>query len=286
MERRAILGFPSTSGFFTLSGGSWQSDYPITQLQMLPLSYVARTVDLTAANTVIEATSTEMRRVGLIALPRHNFSLSAQIRVRLYSDSGMTSVVYDSGLYDVWPEVYPWGVLEWEDDNWWTGKYLDSDIAGAIWQWIWVGAQNYLAQAIRIDIADPGNADSYIQAGYLEIAAQYEVTYNFDFGANYGHRYRSVSTEALGGAKYFDARTKPRTFKGSFTLPRDEALTKHFELHRQFDLYRPIIWLPHPDEEVHWMRTAMLAQLTDPGLFAYQYIGLDQVPIALEEIIG
>ena len=43
-------------------------------------------------------TSTEMRRVGLIALPRHNFSLSAQIRVRLYSDSGMTSVVYDSCL--------------------------------------------------------------------------------------------------------------------------------------------------------------------------------------------
>src|SRR5258708_5693879 len=121
----AIMGWPSVTANFTLSGGSWNASYPRTNLQSLPLSRVARSTDLNTANTAIIATSSVTRRVGLIALARHNFSLTATIRVRLYADAGMLTLIYDSGVVDVWPEVYPYGQLEWEDDNFWTGKYLD-----------------------------------------------------------------------------------------------------------------------------------------------------------------
>lgn len=37
---------------------------------------------------------------------------------------------YDSELHDVWPTIFPFGLLEWEDDNWWSGKLLPEDAIG------------------------------------------------------------------------------------------------------------------------------------------------------------
>lgn len=247
---------------------------------------VARSVDLNTSSTIVIATSSITRRVGLIGLARHNLSLTAQIRLRLFSDAAMTNVIYDSDDADVWPEVYVWDELEWEDDNFWTGKYLESELARTTWLWIWRGDGDYMAAAIRIDIADPDNLDGYVQAGYLEIAAQYQVTYNMQYGASYGHRFRSLFTEAWGGAKYFDSRTKPRAVKGTFKSPRDEALSKHFEIRRQLDLVLPVLWIPEPDTPRHWLRTAMLARLTDPGFSVQAQFALDDVLFAFEEIIG
>jgi hypothetical protein len=282
----AILGWPSSTEDFTLGGGNWQTAYPRDNLTRMPLSKVARTISLAAIDTAIAATSTNTRRVGLIALARHNFSLLATIRIRLYLEAAMTTLLYDSGVEEVWPEVYPYDTLEWEDDNYWTGKYTDAELAGTTWLWLWWVGYDYNAAGIRIDISDPTNPAGYVQAGYLEIAAQYQVAYNFSYGAQYGFRYRTVTTEALGGAKYFDDRAKPRVFKGSFRSPHDEALAKQFEMRRQRDICDPVIWVPNPDERVHWVRTAMLAQFQDPGMFSYYAVDIDEVPIQLEEIIG
>lgn len=282
----AILGWPSATDNFALAGGNWQTNYPRSNLQAMPLSKVARSISLNAIDTVITATSTNTRRVGLIALARHNFSLQATIRIRLFLEPAMSTLLYDSAVMPVWPEVYPYDTLEWEDDNYWTGQYTDEELAGTTWLWLWWVGIDYNAAGIRIDMSDPTNPAGYIQAGYLEIAAQYQVTYNFQYGAQYGFRFRTIATEALGGAKYFDERAKPRVFKGSFRLPHNEALAKQFEMYRQRDICDPVIWLPNPDERVHWVRTAMLAQFTDPGMFSYAVVDIDEVPIALEEVIG
>lgn len=282
----AILGWPSSTDEFTLAGGNWQASYPQANLQAMPLSKVARSLSLSPLDTVILATSDITRRVGLMALARHNLTLAATIRVRLYQDSAMTEQLYDSGVYEVWPEVYPYDTLEWEDDNYWTGKYSDAELVGLTWLWLWWGGQDYMAAGVRIDIADPGNPVGYVQAGYLEIAGQYQVGLNFLYGAQYGFRFRTIATEALGGAKYFDDKVKPRTFKGSFHLTHNEALAKQLEMLRQRDICDPVIWLPNPDDQVNWVRTAMLAQFTDPGMFSYFGLDIDEVPIALEEVIG
>jgi hypothetical protein len=282
----AILGWPSTTDYFVLSGGNWIANYPLSNLQQMPLSRVARTLNLDPANTTITATADTTRQVGMLGLARHNLSIKAQIRVRLYQDAAETILLYDSGSQDVWPSVYPYDVLEWEADAYWTGKYHPDELTGATWLWIWWVGADYLARVVRIDISDPENIDNYVQAGYLEIAGQYAVSYNFLYGAQYGFRFRTVATEALGGAKYFDDRNKPRVFKGSFHSPHDEALGKQFEMLRQRDICEPVIWLPNPDEQIHWVRTAMLAQFLDPGMFSYYALGIDEVPIQLEEIIG
>lgn len=295
MASKEIFGFPKVTGYFTAGGGSWLSDYPLANLAFpVPLSQVARSTNLDAGSTVITLTSEITRRVGLIHLAGHNFSLDAQIRTRLYTDAAMlTDPLVDTGYVDVWPEVYPWdddnggSSLEWEDDNFWTGKYLDSEVAGTTWSWTWLGDVDQMAAGIRLDISDPNNPAGYVEMGYLEIAARGEVTRSFSWGSEYGFRRRSQQTEAIGGAIYIDRRDAPRVFRGTFkAAPRIEALTRHFEMLRQLDADGVVVWIPHPDEPQHWPRTTMLARLVDPGLQSYVARGYDDVPISLEEVIG
>jgi hypothetical protein len=288
MSTNAILGFPSVTELFDLSGGHWQANFPQAALQSLPLSRVARTLSLAPADCVIIATTptTVTRRVGLIGLARHNCTIDAQIRLRLYSDPGLTTLIYDSGTVDMWQEVYPYDTLEWEDDSYWTGKYSDAELAGTNWLWLWWVGLDYMAAGIRIDISDPTNPAGYVQAGYLEIAGQYQAQFNIKFGARYGFRFRTVLTEALGGAKYADERAKPRTFKGAFDADHFVALAKYYEMVRQRDVCDPILWLPEPDDPINWVRTAFLAQFAEPDMFTRSMLDIDEVPISLEEIIG
>lgn len=282
----AILGWPSVTDQFTLSGGNWRTPFPRSNLQTLPLSKVARSVSLAAGDTVIIATSSTTRRVGILGLARHNGTVAATMRTRLYGDAAMTNLLYDSGIGPLWQEVYPYETLEWEDDQYWSGRYTPGELAGANWLWVWWIAKDYMAAAIRLDISDPGNPEGFFQAGYLEIAGAYQAEFNFQPGAQYGFRFRTILTEALGGAKYADDRAKPRVFKGSFHASHNEALAKFFELVRQRDICEPVLWLPEPDIPVNWVRTAMLGQLVDPGMFSYVQLDLDDVPLSLEEIIG
>jgi hypothetical protein len=256
---------------FTLSGGSWNASYPETNLQLLPLSRVARTTNATTPNTSIIATSATPKQAGIVALARHNMSLSATIRVLVWSDAAMSTLVYDSSYINVW-----------------AGSVTATDIAGSICTWFHrFAAVGTTVGAIRLDINDTGNTDGYVQAGYLEIASVFEVTYNPDWGMNYGFRWRSQTTEAIGGALYVDRRAKPRVVKGVFKYsPRDEAMAKHFERERQLDLDQPILFVPFPGETTHLNRTVMLARQVDAGLAALTVMGFDSVPFALEEIIG
>jgi hypothetical protein len=285
---RAIFGFPRVTSSFVLSGGSWTVTFPQSQLSSLPLSKVARTTDASNVSTVIIATCAVPKRAGIVALARHNLSLAAKIRTRVWSESAMTNLVYDSGSVDVWPTVYPYGTLEWEDDPYWTGKYTSDELAGVSWTWVNIfAATGLMTSVIQLDIDDTTNSDGYVQAGFIEIASPFQVTYNPDFGMNYGWRWRSQVTEALGGAQYIDRRVKPRIVKGQIRYsPRDEAMAKHFERQRQLDLDLPILFVPSPDETIHLLRTTMLARHVDPGLSAMTARGFDTVPFALEEIIG
>ena len=289
---KAIIGFPRVTPAFSFldathgGAGSFQAAYPVTNLSAPPLARVARTTDATAANTVIVATSAIRQLVGLIGLVRHNLSLTAQIRARLYADAAMTVLAYDSGLKPVWPRAYPFGTLQWGDPRWWNGTYSSDELTGTSWTWpLWIG-QAVLASAVRLDIADTSNAAGFIQAGMLELAAGHELETNFSYDTQYGLELNTQGTKAQGGALYFDRRPSARVIKGAIKYAsRDEALAQHFERLRQFDLDTPFLWMPRPDEPQHWLRTVFLARQEDPGLSAIATAKRDTVPFSFAEVL-
>lgn len=287
MAANAVIGFPRFTESFGFSGGSWEALYPAANLRLLPLSRVARSTDADPASTQLVATTTTARLVQLLAFVGHNASLEGSFRIRLYADTGLGVLLQDTGWQQFWPPVYAYGSLPFGDPSFFTLKYSDEERAGLTWtRAVWLD-RGHVARAVKVEIDDPDNSDGFFQCGLFEIAQGWPVSANFGYGAEYGFRGRTQSAEALGGARWFERRDKPRIFRGQVQyLARDEALARAFEQQRRHDLDQPFLWLPHPDEPLHWLRNAFLARNTELGLMSYAAFGRDRVPLALEEVLG
>ena len=90
-----LFGFPIYSDANqtyvpTFSGGSWSGSLPLTNLSDRRLAQVARSTNATLANTQFDADLKPARGIRLCALPKHNLSIAARIRIRGSSSTAFT----------------------------------------------------------------------------------------------------------------------------------------------------------------------------------------------------
>lgn len=289
MPENMVIGWPRWTADFTFAsngGSSFNASYPVTNLSALPLTQLARTATAATANTKWQATCATSRLVRALAFVGHNFSLDARYRIRLYSNTALTTLLYDTGWDDVWPVVFPLGSVPFEDEHFWTGKYVARDIAGyVLTRPVWLPAA-YICQGILIEVDDTGNSAGYVECGLFEIAQGWQVGVNLAYGTEYGFDAHTAVQAAPGGAKYFDRLDKPRLLSGTINyMDRDEVLAQGFEHLRQADLDTPFLVLQDPDDETHMLRTAFLARNRQLPLLAYAAYGRDRLPFAFEEVI-
>lgn len=277
----ALFGFPRVSPAFTLSGGSWTPNYPLTNLALLPLSRVARSNGTSLVNTQFSMNTTTPQTAGMIALVRHNLSTTAQIKLTTWTTSARAVLSYAGVFENVWPAGY--------------SGLTSSERANAVWTYFKrfspAGSVGVTVGSVLLEISDVANTDGFVQAGFIELAQVYEARWNFEWGLQSGFDWRSQVTEAIGGAEYVDRRPKPRVVKGVFpNVLRNESMTKFFEMQRQLDFAVPVLFAPMPDETAHYPRTVMFARQTDPSAISMRSASplglLDSVPFALREIIG
>lgn len=273
----ATMGFPRWTTLATMSGGAWgTTDYGITNATSLPLSKVCRSQTLDSSDTTFTATLSKPRRIQMMAIVGHNLTLDATYRITIYDTIDDMNVLYQSDITDVWPVVYDTDLLDWEDDNWWSGKYTQEELEGVIPLLPIYLDTDYFGQVIVVELFDDSNPDGYVQFGFFEIAQAWTISVSFEPGASYGFRIRTRSTEHDGGGKSFERQAKPLVFRGRTSfMPRDEAMFKAFEQMKRYDIDTPFIWMPHPDEQLHLPRNAFLAQNVDPGMFAYSATGFN-----------
>lgn len=126
----------------------------------------------------------------------------------------LRDMVHDSDWFDFWPTVYSEESLEWEDDNWWTGKYLEDEIAGYRPTRPYILDTVTLARMITIEIDDTSNPDDYVDIGLVELARGWQFEINPSVGAQFGFRFRTREVESESGVKTFERRDKPRRFQG------------------------------------------------------------------------
>lgn len=284
----AIIGFPRWSEEVVYSGGSWSTFNPLSNLNAPPLSLAARSNGTTLAATQFKGVLTKPRRARMISLCGHNLSADAKVRVALYADLAATELLETTGWVDVWSVVYPWDQVEWEDDQFWTGKYSNEEVDGYAATRPLVMTGSYAILSFTVEIDDVNNPDGTIILGMCDVAAVWQLSVNPIPTSQFGFRPRSTVVEADGGAKYFNRRDKPRVFVGSIPfLPRDEAMTKGFEHQRQLDIDKPFIWIMNPEDATHLIRESYLARNADLPLLAYTAsVRSNALPIALEEVIS
>lgn len=195
----------------------------------------------------------------------------------------LTDLRYDGGWEDVWPEVYG-DTPEWEDENWWTGKYSEEDLAN--WK---VKTRPYLLDKTYLFVTATLEFDSStaIDLGVWEISKGWQFETNFAPGAQFDFRFRSKTVEHWGGGKGFDRLNKPRIFRGQIGMASmAEAMEQGFEDVFSNDITEPFLWMPHPQDQRQWLRNSYWACNIPPGPFSYhQAPDRATIPLSHEEVL-
>lgn len=285
----AIIGFPRFTAQAVFSGitpGSFDPRYPVAHLGVLPLSRVARTVDLDPSHTRFRFDLDPPRSLRLLVLCRHNLSEAARYRIRLYGDSALVTLLRDSGWMDVWEGMKEAEEQEWEDDGLWTGTLSYREIKGYPWYRPFRVVDGEYTLAGTVEIQDSQNPDGYVQVGLCELADAWPLSTNPEVGAEHGFKSRTLLQESDGGTEYFRRRPKSRLFTGTVAaMATPEAMGKGFEHQRLHDIDEPFFWWPNPLDNENLVRDAFLARNLDLGLLKYVGFNLKSLPLSLKEVL-
>ena len=283
-----MIGFPNRTDASTLSGGAWVATLPLSNLKVRTLGRVARSVDLSLSSTQFDIDLGSSKNIGLVGVVNHNFSFTASYRLRGSNVSDFSTIVFDSGVgfSDVWQIVYPFGTLEWEDDNWWSGKYTPDEIDGYTPTLPIVLPSAKLARYWRLEISDATNPAGYVQLGRLFIGPVWQPEVNMSYGASLGLETDTGVQKARSGAEYFDRRMPYRVQKFSLDwMSQDEAFSRAFEMQRRAGIDQEIFWIHDPDDTTHALRRQFLARLRALSAIEFPYFDINKSGFEVKELI-
>lgn len=213
---RAVFLYDSFSDGAAVSGGSFVSTLPLSNVQTRDLREVARTTSVDSSATQFRVDFGKLRPIGGYAIGPTNISPGATYRIRLYGGPDGTEQKYDSG-----PQIRPgsgieFGTLVWGHPALWTGIDKDevdtSDIA-----FFDFFQTDILASSMTVEIIDEGNARGYIDIGRLLIGRALRFKHNYAYGSNsFFMRPLTDREESLAGTEFFFRRAQRRGFRCVF----------------------------------------------------------------------
>lgn len=282
-----MLGFPNRADTATLSGGSWVAGLPLSLLQTRIIGETARTTNAALTSTKFDIDQGVAKKTQLIALRNHNFSIDARYRVTASASPAFSVLLYDSAWTDVWSVVYPYGSLEWEDNNFWSGRYAEEEIAGYTTELDHILPARVLARYWRIEIDDTTNPAGYLQVGRLFIGPAWQPVINMSHaGAALGWETKTSVQEAKGGAEYFDYRTPYRVQRFSLdAMQQDEAFSHAFDLMRRAGIDKEVLFIHDPDDTAHALRRRFLARLRALNAIEYPYGTTNSAGFEVKELL-
>lgn len=270
----------------TLSGGSWQPSLPLANLQQTDLSVPARSVDALLASTRVDVdfgnTTTLVRLVGVM---KHNLGTAALYRITGGTVAG-GSDLYDSGWLDVWPRIYSFADLDFEEPNWWTGQISDADAALYPIKLLHDLGGNYLVRYWRIEFDDTANADGYAEFSRLWMGPIWSPTIGYAWGAKLGWEPRDRAVETRSGRRYGERLPSRRLFSLTFDQLTDaEAYGRAIDMQRRLGSEGEVVVIPDPDDTGQRHRRDILARIKQADGVAEAFLDIQQAGFVMEELL-
>lgn len=190
----------------SLAASSAATGYPVTNLTVDVKSLVHRATGTSVTYTATWATP---ETIGVVALPFCNLSPTATMRVRVYSDTAGTALVYDSGTVNACPA--PAVVLPSFTPAQASSAYA---YGGGACARCWFSP--VMCGKLIVDVTDASNVQGYVEASRLFVANWWAPSYNADVGANLTFASTSTQVRSDGGDLYTNI--GPRMRKLAFKL--------------------------------------------------------------------
>ncbi len=265
-----LISYPNRVDEATLTGGSWEAGLPLSNLQDRQLSLVARSVDALTTSTVIKAEFATTRSFRVIAPVNHNFSETAQWRVRIgTTDEG--SEVYDSGLIDCWQMAFDLGLMPWGTAGLW--RHVDGDE--------FIGHDRAIVHVIEsgwmdgthltINIEDTTNPDGYVQIGRLFLGGGVQPAHNMSYGMSEGWVDRTEIQTTPGGAEFYKSRRPYRFVNLSLDWLSNTEFQRFYEMQRLLGVSGEVFYVPDTADADVQQRQGFLGRLQELSPIEYPY---------------
>lgn len=254
-----------------LSSGFWNPSYPLNNLQNPLLSKKACSTDAATGATKFDADMGVARTIRVIAFLRHNFSATATVSVRAYSDSGYTSLVYDTGILPIWSEGYP----AVEDKKRYQEDFhiiLPADVTARYW---------------RTEIVDTANPAGYVELARAIFMPAFQPAVNFIYGATLGIETDTTKVRSRGGVDYADRKEPRRLSQFQFdVLSESEAFSNVFDLQWDRGIDREVLFVfDSADTGLLLKKRCFLATLRELSPIEFPYFNNHQTAFAVEEVL-
>lgn len=197
-----FLGYPNRAHGATITGGSWNASYPVTNLATRALDVVARSTndDATSTKFIIDMGATYT--VQAFALRSHNLSSAATIKLDFGTSSGGTEGG-TSGTVNAWQMSFD-SVMR----NFPSGTY--DSIIGYPFDAIYVHSAAMAVRYVECEITDTSNPLNYVQAGRVCVFGGLVPAYNFEVGASIDWVDLTEPERTLGGSIVYQQRRRYR----------------------------------------------------------------------------
>lgn len=253
-----LFAYPDRLLSATLTGGSWESALPLSHLGDRRTSKVARSTDATAGATTFNADLGAVCNLRLFALLGSNLSAAATARLRIYTDSGHTQLVHDTGALPM-----PWAAIDAETLTGWRPDF---------WH---VLPATYSGRYVRVDFSDAANPAGYVELGRCCLMPAWQPQVNMLWGAAFLYDHSGTTIEkSLGGVRYAARRRPLRSLSVDLAhLGSDEAHQAVAEMQRVLGRDGELFFVYDPDDADFWRRQkSFLAIMEEIDPLEYPYI--------------
>jgi hypothetical protein len=187
-----------TSDIGVLSGGSFTSSLPLSNLQTQNPKDVARSNDLAPASTNFTIDLASALPLQLFALVNNNLSASGTVRFRASNHSDGSSPLIDSTAI--------------------AGNPFSGDTPPGGWTRYYLATASQSARYIVVEMSDAGNAAGYLQAGRFLAGVPFIPGINIDVGVTFENLDESAVSRAVAGDRFVDVRPRRRRLKGALSF--------------------------------------------------------------------
>lgn len=281
-----VIGFPNLIDRATLSGGAWRvGDLSLAAIQDGRLARPARSVNTAPASTQFKVALPRLTAVGVYALVNHNLSVAARWRVTLADDSAITQVRFASGWSRVWPVLFTPEMLEFEDENWWSGTLADEDRADYPACTFIFPAQPAYGRYILVEIDDQANPAGYVDVPRMFVGPTWSPARNASKGMTLGLQVDTTIERARDGTMYADRRAPRRVTALAFeALTHNEAVGDWLDMVRQAGIDSEVLFIPNPYEAEMFIRRSYLGRFSQIDPVAFPDFAWRTTSAQIEEI--
>lgn len=285
--RNMAIGVKNRIDSCTISGGSYQSGLPLSNIKIRQLSQVARTMGVNTTSSIINIDQGSALATGLISIAGHNFSSVSKVRITMDNVGTMAEPEYDSGWVKPYPNgMIPQSLLEWEDSNFWFGVSSQNTVSGYGNPFIHVIPSRPVQRYCRIEIDDSTNTDNFIHFGRVFIGDAWTPKYNATYGLTCNVIDKSEIEESLNLTEYYNQRRRCREL--NFTLDcltDDEAYGRVLDMLVWNGITGEIVVVVDPDDVGNSHRRNIYGRLKSISPLTYINFGQKTVSFNVKEII-